>query len=484
MSAPSPLTKRVAALALVLAAPALAQSGAISLTVGQQKTLRIDDVARVAIGDPDVADVKQVGAGNELLLTGVGDGRTTLLVWDRGERRSSYVVLVRRLDPREVVSEVRAFLGDREGVQVRVVGDRIVLEGETLTAADHDRVQQVLAMFPQIRSFVRPSAAARRLAAETITRALQKAGIEHAQATAVGGTLLLEGTVDSKEELQKVELVVQALGEKAENLLAVSPRRMVLVEVEFVEVSAGATRLVGIKPPSSIASAPGTGVVWQIVRPLPGDQSTETVHSLSGTAAAGIDFSAAARFDDSSARVLARPRLLCASGDKAEFTAGGEIPLPIVTQNQIAVEWKKFGIQLRITPTADGNGNIAAAIEAEVSDIDPTLAVRANGFDVPGLRTREVKTSVAVREGETIILSGLLGAAEDKDVSKIPLLGHIPILGELFKSRRFAEHKTELAIFVTPRLATPSSERVRSLVDGARKEYQDARGSVSFRLLD
>jgi pilus assembly protein CpaC len=473
-----------AAVALCFASPALAQGGAISLTVGQQKTLEVPDVARVAIGDPDVADVKQVGGGNELLLTGVGEGRTSLLVWDRGERRSSYAVLVRRLDPRDVASEVRAWLGEREGVHVRLAGDRVVLEGETLTADDQDRVQQIATMFPQVRSFVRPSPGARRLAAEAITRALQRAGLENAQASAVGGTLLLEGTVDSKEELQKAELIVRALGEKAEDLLAVSPKRMVLVEVEFVEVSAGSTRLVGIKPPSSIASAPGAGVAWQLVRPLPGDQTTQTVHSLSGAAAVTTDFSAAARFDDSSARVLARPRLLCASGEKAEFTAGGEIPLPVVTQNQLAVEWKKFGVQLRITPTADRNGNIAAVIEAEVSDVDHTLSVRANGFDVPGLRTREVKTSVAVRDGETIILSGLLDAGEDKGVSKIPLLGHIPILGELFKSRQFVEHKTELAIFVTPRLTTPSSDRVRSLIDVARKDYQDARSSVSFRLLD
>src|SRR5207253_6057378 len=95
-------------LLLLAAAPAFAQSegGTISLGVGQQKVIQVSNVQRVAIGDPDVADAKQVGGGNELLITGVGEGRTSLLIWQTNDRRLSYVVVVRRQDPREVVSEV------------------------------------------------------------------------------------------------------------------------------------------------------------------------------------------------------------------------------------------------------------------------------------------------------------------------------------------------------------------------------------------
>ncbi len=121
---------RIASALLALApAVALAQSdgGTIHLGVGQQKTLSVPDVQRVAIGDTEVADVKQVGGGNELLLTGVGEGRTSLLVWRRSALRLSYAVVVRKQDPREVISEIRALLGDREGIRVRVVGDRVYL---------------------------------------------------------------------------------------------------------------------------------------------------------------------------------------------------------------------------------------------------------------------------------------------------------------------------------------------------------------------
>ncbi|MFL5250013.1 MAG: type II and III secretion system protein family protein [Myxococcales bacterium] len=471
----------LACAALLVALPVHAQNdgGTINLGVGEQKTLSLQNVARVAIGDPGIADVKQVGGGGELLLTGVGEGRTSLLVWLRNDQRLSYAISVRKQDPREVVSEVRALLGDRDGIRIRIVEGRVFLEGETLTAEDAERVQQVVSLYPQVKSFVRPSANARRLAAESLTRALQKAGLKGAQATVVGSTLFLEGWVESKEDLAKADLVVRASGEKAENLLTIGVKRMVLVEVEFAEVSYGALRNVGVKFPTTFAST-GSGITYQVAHAIPGG----TTQSIAATLSATTDFSATAVFDDNYVRVLAQPRLLAASGEKAEFLAGGEVPILMVTQNQFNVQFKKFGVLLNITPTADRSGNIGTEIYAEVSDVDRSLSVRANGFDVPGFRTRNVKTSVTVKDGETIILSGLFNNAESKEVSKVPLLGHIPILGELFKSRSFADNKTELAIYVTPRIASPTAERTRRLIDDARRLYRESQGSVSFSIFD
>jgi pilus assembly protein CpaC len=471
----------LACAALLVALPVHAQNdgGTLNLGVGEQKTLSLQNVARVAIGDPGVADVKQVGGGGELLLTGVGEGRTSLLVWLRNDQRLSYAISVRKQDPREVVSEVRALLGDRDGIRIRIVEGRVFLEGETLTAEDAERVQQVVSLYPQVKSFVRPSANARRLAAESLTRALQKAGLKGAQATVVGSTLFLEGWVESKEDLAKADLVVRASGEKAENLLTIGVKRMVLVEVEFAEVSYGALRNVGVKFPTTFAST-GSGITYQVAHAIPGG----TTQSIAATLSATTDFSATAVFDDNYVRVLAQPRLLAASGEKAEFLAGGEVPILMVTQNQFNVQFKKFGVLLNITPTADRSGNIGTEIYAEVSDVDRSLSVRANGFDVPGFRTRNVKTSVTVKDGETIILSGLFNNAESKEVSKVPLLGHIPILGELFKSRSFADNKTELAIYVTPRVASPTAERTRRLIDDARRLYRESQGSVSFSIFD
>src|SRR6476469_793782 len=202
---------RLLALALLAAAPVAAQTegGTISLGVGQQKVIQVSNVARVAIGEPDVADVKQVGGGNELLVTGVGEGRTSLLVWRTNDTRLSYGSVVRKQDPKEVVSEVRALLGDREGIQIRVVGDRVYLDGETLTTDDYNRVQQVVTLYPQVKSFVRPSGNAKKLAADALNKAFQKSNLKGVEAKVVGATLYLEGWVESQDDLKKLDLVTR-----------------------------------------------------------------------------------------------------------------------------------------------------------------------------------------------------------------------------------------------------------------------------------
>jgi len=476
-------------LLLFSTAPALAQpeGGTITLGVGQQKVIQLGDVERVAIGEPEIADVKQVGGGGELLITGIGEGRTSLLVWRSNHARLGYAVVVRRQDPRELVSEVRALLGEREGIEVRVVGDHVYLEGEARTPADSARVEQVARLFPRVRSLVRPSGNARRLAVDALNESLRKSGLRGVLASVVGDTLVLEGSLESKDELKKLELVARTAGEKPENLVTLGAKKMVLVEVAFVEVSAGNSKVVGLKPPSSIVSTgDGATATLDVVQPIRGLDSGQTQKegSLSVHAAAAADFSVGARFDDGSARVLSRPRLVCASGEKAEFLAGGEIPLLMATQNQFSVEFRKFGILLRITPTADASGNIAAEIYAEVSDVDRSISVRSNGIEMPGFRVRNLHTTVTVRDGDTIVLSGLYNADESKEVSKVPLLGHIPILGELFKSRSFVEHRTELAIYLTPRLVAPSGGKAKEMLEKARELYENAGDSVSFSVFD
>src|SRR4029077_20711444 len=149
--------------------------------------------------------------------------------------RLSYLVVVRKQDPKELVSEVRALVEDREVVHVLRVADRFFVDGEPFNADVSDRVQQVLQLYPSIRSFVRPSGNARKLAVEAVNRALQKSGLRGVSASIVGGGLVLEGSVESKEELKKVDLVSRAIGERPENLVTVGAKRMVLVEVAFVE---------------------------------------------------------------------------------------------------------------------------------------------------------------------------------------------------------------------------------------------------------
>lgn len=460
---------------------ALAQeSTTIALGVGTQKVISAPGVTRMSIGDPGVAEVKALG-GSQVLVTGNAEGKTTLLMWKGTGQRLSYLVTVRRQDPNEVISEIRKLLGEIEGVSVRMVGDRIYLDGQAYTTQDADRIQQVVDLYPNVKSFVKTAPNAKKLVSQNLNAAFQKAGLKNVQANVVGASIFLEGSVESQQDLQKADLITKALGEKVENLLTVGIKRMILSEVQFVEIRRNSRDRYGVKYPTDITGTVSASA--ELTRQLFG------AGPLAGVARAGIigaaDFAIGFQANDGYGRLLAQPKLVCASGEKAEFLAGGEVPIPLITNNQFTVEYKPYGVILNIRPTADRNGNIQTEIEAESSELDTSVAVSVGGSaTVPGFRTRKVKTNVTVRHGETIVLSGVFSHDEQKSVSKIPGLGNVPIIGELFKSRGFDSSKRELVIFVTPRIVNPDSDKVRTIIEDVKTRYKQARSEVSFDIFD
>jgi pilus assembly protein CpaC len=470
----------VAALFAVLSAPAAAQE-IITIGVGQQKIIQIPNLERVAVGDPEIADVKVVGR-SELLVLGVAEGRTTLLVWKDNGQRVSYTISVRKQDPKDIISEVRALLGEREGIQLRIVGDRVYMDGEALTTEDYDRVQEITKIYPQVKSFVRVSHNAKRLAAAALNQAFEKASLPGVRAVAVGSKLFLEGSAESKEDLTRAELIVKAVGETAENLLVVGRKKMVMIDVQIMEIRRSGQINLGVRWPLDLQGG-GTAQI-SIAKGLWDAAPVDWEGQVQGGFNVASDARVSLRWDDGYGRLLSRPRLVCASGEKAEFHVGGEVPVVIITQQSINIDYKKFGVIVKLTPTADRDGNIKTDMSVAVSDIDASLTVRIGNTEVPGFRVREVETSVTVRDRDTIVLSGLFNNDQQKNVSKVPLLGHIPILGELFKSREFQEKKNEIVIFVQPMLVVPDSEAVRRQIEGAQDRYKSAEDQVHFNIFD
>jgi len=455
-------------------------SDTLNLGIGTQKVLTVPGLSRIAVGDPSVADVKTVG-NNQVLVVGAGEGKTTLLIWQSGGRRKSYAVSVKKQDPNETINEIRNLLGNTEGITVRLLGDRIYLDGRAYSAQDAERLQKILSLYPGVQSLVKVTPNAKELIAQNLNEAFQKYGLPNVQANVVGSSVFLEGTVESPQDLQKAELIVRAIGEKVESLISVGIRRMILSEVQFVEVRRSAKDRFGLKYPTDITGTADFSAT--VSKGLFGSGPTQG--TAGGEVKASSDFSAGFQSNDGYARVLAQPRLVCASGEQAEFLAGGELPIPLITNNQFTVLYKPYGVILKLRPTADRNGNIETEIEAETSEVDTSVAVSVGGSaSVPGFRTRKVKTNVTVQHGETIVLSGVFSADEQKFVSKLPGIGSIPIIGELFKNRGFDSSKRELLIFVQPKVVNPDSERVRKLIDEAKTNYREAKGDVGFNLFD
>jgi pilus assembly protein CpaC len=464
---------------LLVSSGVRAEARVVRMVIGEQKSMSFPGITKVTVGNPRVADVKIIGS-NSFILFATGDGRTTMMVIRSGRPNISFSIVVSKVDVKSLIREVRELLGDREGINIKPIGDRVILDGRAFTSEDYHRVAEIVKLYPQVKSFVKVNPNAKKLVANQLSLSLQQAGLKNVEATVVGTKIFLEGSVESKHDLQKAELITKAIGEEVENLLAVGIKRMVLVEIDFVEIKKQGTDHIGIKWPLDIEGAVSGTLNTKRYLEGPGINGTSFQGVLSGSTKFGFGF----LFQDGYARVLAQPKLVCASGEKAEFLAGGEVPIVMVTANAMQVEYKKFGVILNIAPTADRHGNIQMEVLTEVSDVDRSIGVIAAGIDIPGFIIDRAKTNVTVRHGQTIVLGNLFHFNEEKGISKVPLLGHIPIIGELFKSRSFREKKSELCVFVTPRIVNPETPRILKMIADIKNRYKRAESEVGFGIFD
>jgi len=261
------------------------------------------------------------------------------------------------------------------------------------------------------------------------------------------------------------------------NAMGVSPSQEVMLKVQFLEASRTAERSLGVNWYGTNGSrtagvAIGSGV------PNITDQSGISVIQSAGTLLSGntpfgvvlanlvnggtnIDVMISALETKGLVRRLAEPNLVALSGDTARFLAGGEFPVPILagtgTGATPSVEFKKFGVSLAFSPTVLNDGLINLRIAPEVSQIDPSAGVTVSGFSIPGLVTRNAQTTVELRDGQSFAIAGLFQGQGVRNVSQLPWIGSVPVLGALFRSAAFQKNETDLVIIVTPHLVRPGS---------------------------
>ncbi len=282
--------------------------------------------------------------------------------------------------------------------------------------------------------------------------------------TQAGSSVVIGGTVRSERDKEMLESFARAR-EKIHLRVSLPEEKKTLLsyDLKFIEISRGATSHLGVRWPDSLTAK--------------GSWSRRTAENPSFQVASDFEASLHLLMADGRAKILANPKLVCESGGKADFLAGGEIPIVIVTPETRTVEWKTYGIILKIHPEMDGENSIRTQITAEISTVD-----HGNGAsDVPGFLTRRVTTQFSTPPGGTVMLSGLVKSDMAKDVAKVPLLGQIPVLGELFKSRSFRENLSELAIFISP--SEVAGDSVKEAAAWQEKEAKE-RKEMRFRLID
>lgn len=379
-------------------------------------------VGRVSVGRAEVADVVMI-TSRQLYLNGRKVGSTNVSLWDRSDQL------------------ITVF-------EVRVVRDLTLLK---------QRLYQIL-----------PS--------------------EPVEVRELEGAVVLSGNVSSLEAKKRAEALAKAFAPKhTASLLEVGGNQQVELKVRFAEVSRRVTKRMNI---NLAIFNPLTGdflftLLGNLIKPLDTIASEMTL-SDKVTVMGGFK-SGNTRImgfldilkENGLAKILAEPNLVASSGQKAEFLAGGEYPIPVPQRENITIQFKKFGVQLNFTPEIRPGGRIRLTVASEVSDLDFTTAVVVQGFTVPGLITRRAKTQLELADGQSFAMAGLFRDDITQSVAKFPFLGDLPILGALFRSTEFKKKKTELVIVVTPHIVRAGSREPAPAPAGIFHEPDD----FSFFLL-
>ncbi len=506
----------------------------INMGVGQQKVINVPGLKRAAIGDPSVLDAVPIGQ-NQLILTAKKHGRTTLILWLRGGKRKTYSIYISKIDPQGVVKDVAALLSDIEGLNIKVADNYIILDGEVYRAIDYLRIQKVMKIFPLVRSLVVISPNAKKGITEQLNMMFSENGLKDVRASVIGDMIFLEGFVaDDREKIkalsiaeslglkssksyskqkesktkQKSDIIASMKDEKEDDsgnigqefidLITIGLRKMILLDLEFVEIRKDNGLKLGLDwwsvdhkgnkvLQNGISGAATTYTIE--TNPMTGEDVTrgsqviyypnfKNGFRLMSNINFGADLNLLA--NEGYAKILAKPKLICASGEKAKFQSGGQIPVVIKTQMEVSVTFKDYGVILEIEPLADNDGNIITKIKAEVSEPDWSKTV----LDVPAFIKRSVETTVTVPSESTIVLSGLFRFDQQKSVNKMAGLGHIPILGELFKNRNFQDAKSDLLIFVHPSIVTPDSNVIKNMIKKMKRRYKAAGDEIGFSIFD
>ncbi|MCC9007385.1 type II and III secretion system protein family protein [Pseudomonas putida] len=184
------------------------------------------------------------------------------------------------------------------------------------------------------------------------------------------------------------------------------------------------------------------------------------------------------------AYTLARPSLTVLSGQTASFLAGGEIPIPVPSagSDNVSIEYKEFGVRLALTPTVISQGRITLKVAPEVSELDYSNVVTIAGTQVPGLTVRRTDTSIALADGESFIISGLVSNNTRSAVDRLPGLGSLPVLGAFFRNSAMRREETELLMIVTPHLVQPlaANARLPQLPGEKLRTYDPSWGRLFF----
>ena len=432
----------------------------ISVTVNKSMVFRLAQRAkRVSVSQPQVADVIVVGP-NQLLINGKALGTTSLIIFDEAGEVSNYDLIVGP-DISALRTQLRAMFPD-ERVEISTSGPSLVLRGEVSNEVVYDRLLEVVGTYlpPKPPASIAPSTSQSFTLGATPVAQISSSGT----AFASGGTVAFveENSITDERrwpDKKKIDGVI--------DLLVIREFRQIELDVVVAEISTSKLRDIGFDFAQAYKGVRSVTTIGSQAFGGLGTIATDTASVLGTAATGGFSWVNGAYSlvtlyrllqNKDIAQVLAQPRLVMKNGRSGSFLAGGEVPITTVTANTFGVIYKPFGVKLDFVPTITLSDRIDLRVVPEVSEIAAGSAIGN-----PSFKVRRTVSRVEMKEGESLIIGGLIDQQITKDLTKFPFLGDIPILGALFRSTSFSNRESELMIIITPRI-------VRTMKPGERPQ--------------
>lgn len=397
----------------------------VEVSLNESKYMAASGITRLAVGNPAIADVQLLSSG-DFLLVGKKAGTTSLIVWSDGGRRTEYTVYVAGND-RGMASAIQDAIGYPK-VHVQMIENRVMLRGKVENQHEHDTALKIAGLY-----------------------------------TGGDGS----GVID---------------------LLEMEHPSQIRLEAQIIEINSDYTKNLGIQywsqtPGSNSSSDSSTGnsnsgiTVGTAGLFYGGEDfsSTRKHGGWLGSHVANVNVTLQALINEGKARILSRPSITTMSGKTANILIGGRIPIPVSDGNgNVSIDWHEYGVKLNIEPVVDSEDKITSKVHAEVSTLDYSHGVKIDSFSVPGIATREAESEVNVRSGMTMAIGGLINSEDAKIVSKIPLLGDLPIIGRFFRHTSNTRDKREVIILITPTLVAddtpvPMSRRMKESYEASER---------------
>jgi pilus assembly protein CpaC len=306
---------------------------------------------------------------------------------------------------------------------------------------------------------------------------------ERVSADSVDGNLVLSGTISDAGQAEKVRALAasvagEAKGSQVINRMTVATSNQVLLKVRIAEVDLSILKQIGVDWSKVSASGIPPEVSFSTANNFSPAINSITIGKFPSLFGQQVSAMVEALTTEGLLTVLAEPNLVAMSGQTASFLAGGEFPVPINGAASstggvptITVEFKAFGVSLAFTPTVIDANHLNLRVRPEISQLTTNGEVSvpiAPGqvVTIPALTVRRAETSVELGSGESFALAGLLQHNTTQNISKIPWIGDIPIIGAVFKSDKFQRNESDLVIIVTPYLVNPVTTRLAAPTDG------------------